>query len=108
MPFSGIEISMVAGQKGSLAIKHRQMSDKNPHWDIDAELMRRGGHRNIPYRVLPANIAGVADQHRANNQRKRGGNRLFLPKPGGVRLQDLGAGPPDDRPSEGPAWLGNR
>ena len=57
------------------------MSEKNLHWAVAAELIRRGGHKNRPTRITPENVDGMVDQLRESNQRVRGEQPLVGAKP---------------------------
>ena len=54
--------------------KHETMSEENLHWAIASELIRRGGHKNIPTRIAPGNVDGMVDQLRESNQKIHGNN----------------------------------
>ena len=57
------------------------MSEKNLHWAVAAELIRRGGHKNRPTRITPGNVDGMVDQLPESNQRVHGEQPLVGAKP---------------------------
>lgn len=60
--------------------KHETMGEKNLHWAVAAELIRRGGHRNRPTRIATENVDGMVDHLRGPNQRVRGKQPLVTTK----------------------------
>ena len=60
--------------------KHDTMSEKNLHWEIAAELIRRGGRKNRQSMIAPENADGMADQLRDSNQKAHGEQPLAATK----------------------------
>ena len=52
--------------------KHASMGDKNLHWAVSADMIRRGGHVKRESRIAPENIDGAIDQLRGSNKRTHG------------------------------------
>ena len=60
--------------------KHDAMGEKNLRWAIDAEIVRRRGHRSRPVRIAHEIVDGVVGKLRDRNQRLRGEQPLIRPK----------------------------
>ena len=75
--------------------KHDTVSDQNLHWAGTAAMIRRGGRRKRPVRIIPENIDGMADQLRESIKRTHGGNPLipsnaWRPKTDGASRTSIG------------------
>ena len=57
------------------------MSGENLHWEVAAELIRRGGRKSRPTRITPVNVDGMVDQLPESNQRVHGEQPLVGAKP---------------------------